>query len=68
MSSEMKPVLLVKADEAARMLAISPRALWLCASGEIPHVRIGKSERFSPDDLAAWIASRKTVASHALTL
>lgn len=52
--------LLVNAKMACALLAISARTLWsLTASGEVPHVRIRRSVRYSPTDLAAWIESRK---------
>lgn len=56
-----KPVpLLVNTVDAAAMLAISPRKLWeLTNCGAIPCVRIGRSVRYSPDDLRVWIDSRK---------
>lgn len=47
---------LINAKEAATMLLISPRKLWsLTAVGEIPHVRIGRSVRYSINQLNAWI-------------
>ena len=53
--------LLVKAPEAARLLAISQRKLWeLTNCGEVPCVRIGAAVRYSPADLAAWIESKKS--------
>ena len=56
--------MLVTAGIAAEILAISPRKLWaLTASGEIPCVRFGRSVRYAPDDLAAWIESRKVGAN-----
>jgi len=48
--------LLITASEAARLLAISPRKLWgLTASGEVPHVRIGRSVRYPLADLQVWV-------------
>jgi excisionase family DNA binding protein len=38
------------------MLAISERTLWqLVKDGRIPHLRIGRSVRFSVIDLAEWV-------------
>lgn len=55
-------VLLLTATEAAEALAISPRTLWsLTDSGELPCVRIGRSVRYDPTDLRAWIDRRKSV-------
>ena len=52
--------LLLNPQQAAEALAISPRKLWsMTASGEIPHVRIGRSVRYPVDDLRDWIDSQK---------
>lgn len=52
--------LLLKPDEAAEVLAISPRKLWgLTASREIPHIRIGRCVRYAIDDLQRWINDQK---------
>jgi excisionase family DNA binding protein len=56
--------LLLKAPAAAKALGISERALWtLTRKGDIPHVKIGRSVRYSPDDLRAWIGSQKSSGS-----
>lgn len=55
----IKPVLLLNPERTAEALAISPRKLWsLTSSGEIPHVRIGRSVRYSIGDLQDWIKSQ----------
>ena len=55
-----KPVLLLTPQQAADALAISPRKLWaMTASGEIPHVRIGRCVRYPLDDLRRWIDEQK---------
>ena len=52
--------LLFYAREAAAALAISPRKLWdMTASGEIPHIRLGRSVRYPLDDLRCWIDRQK---------
>ena len=52
--------LLLTPQQAAEALAISPRKLWgMTASGQIPHVRLGRSVRYSLDDLRAWIDEKK---------
>ena len=59
-STSSSPALLVDRHEAARLLAISTRTLWaMTKAGEIDCVRIGKSVRYSPAAIQAWIA-RKT--------
>ena len=51
---------LLTAEEAARWLNISPRTLWgLTASGDLPHLRIGRLVRYDVADLKAWIQARK---------
>lgn len=58
--SELVERLLINARETAVMLAISSRTLWkLTASGDIPHVRIGRAVRYDPRDLRSWIDRRR---------
>jgi excisionase family DNA binding protein len=55
--------LLIISREAAKALAISERTLWqLTKDGVIPCVRIGRSVRYSPADLQAWIDRQKAPA------
>ena len=55
-----KVKLLLKPSDAAEALSISPRKLWaMTNAGEIPCVRFGKSVRYDPADLRAWIDSQK---------
>jgi len=59
-ASSRRIKLLLKPHEAAEALAISARKLWaLTNSGEIPCVRFGRSVRYDPTDLRAWIDSKK---------
>ncbi len=52
--------LLLSPKQAAVALAISPRKLWsLTASGEIPHIRIGRSVRYPLTELQRWIAEQQ---------
>ncbi len=52
--------LLLKPPEAAAVLAISERSLWSrTASGEIPHVKIGRSVRYPVAELERWISERQ---------
>lgn len=54
------PVMLLTPAQAAETLAISPRKLWgMTASGEIPHVRLGRCVRYPIDDLQEWINRQK---------
>jgi excisionase family DNA binding protein len=51
--------LLLTSRQAAEALAISERKLWdLTKRGDIPVVRIGRSVRYAPADLQAWIESK----------
>lgn len=62
-NTERRPavgVRLIRASEAARALAISPRLLWTMTNcGEIPCVRIGRAVRYDPRDLEEWVRERK---------
>jgi len=52
--------LLLNSRDAAKALAISERTLArLTATGEIPHLRIGRLLRFDLRDLQAWIDRQK---------
>ena len=53
--------LLLTPRQAAQALQISERTLWsMKASGEIPHVLLGRSVRYPVTDLQQWIDERKT--------
>lgn len=55
----VEPMLLT-ARQTAQMLAISERSLYsLTKAGDLPAVRIGRSVRYDPTDIRAWIASAK---------
>ena len=57
--------LLLTASQAADSLAISPRKLWgMTASGEIPHIRLGRCVRYPVADLQRWIDQQKQEANH----
>ena len=49
--------LLLKAEEVARMLAISPRTLWRLVSAEgFPQpIHLGGSTRWRASEVAAWV-------------
>ncbi|MDA1326295.1 MAG: helix-turn-helix domain-containing protein [Proteobacteria bacterium] len=48
--------LLFSPKETHVALGISARKLWaMTASGDIPHLRIGRSVRYPVDDLQRWI-------------
>lgn len=55
--------LLVPPNEAAAMLSISPRKLWsLAASHQIVQCKVGRSVRYSVDDLRAFVEQQRTGA------
>ncbi len=55
-STPTKPALLWTPADAAKALAISQRTLWsMTASGEIPHIRLGRCVRYPLGDLQRWI-------------
>ena len=48
---------LLDANEAARLLHVPRSTLYeLVRSGGLPHVRIGRSLRFTKDGLGIWVA------------
>jgi len=52
--------LLLTSRQAAKALQISERKLWgMKAAGEIPHVLLGRSVRYDPQDLQRCIDERK---------
>ena len=54
------PEPLLKPEETAELLSISPRTLWtLTKKGEIPCVRVGRAVRYDPPDLRINIESQK---------
>jgi excisionase family DNA binding protein len=54
---------LLTAPQAAKVLAISERALWqLGKDGELPVVRLGRAVRYDRRDLLDFIEKRKDVS------
>ena len=59
------PALLLNPAQAAEALAISPRKLWaMTASGEIPHVRLGRSVRYPVANLEQFIEEQRKGGPH----
>ena len=57
---QAKQPLLLTVQQAAEALAISPRKLWgMTASGEIPHLKIGRLTRYAVADIERWIDEQK---------
>jgi excisionase family DNA binding protein len=57
-------VVLIKPRDAAKRLAISERSLWEVTNrGGLPCVRIGRSVRYDPVDLANWVERQKALTS-----
>jgi len=66
MLADPLPALLIDSRAAALALSISARTLWeLTARGELQVVRVGRLVRFSPADLATFVAARRQVATPA---
>ncbi len=56
--------LAVTARQAAQMLSISERSLWeLWHRGELPRVQVGRSVRYSVEDLRAYISGQRRNAT-----
>ena len=54
------PRILLKPDEAAAAMGLSPRALWkLTRDGAVPCVKLGKLVRYSPDALRRAFAAEE---------
>jgi predicted DNA-binding transcriptional regulator AlpA len=50
------PALLIDSRAASAVLAIGERRLWeLTNNGAVPSLKIGKSRRYCPEELKAWI-------------
>lgn len=57
---------LLTAQEAAKLLTVSPRTVWaLTKAGALPSIRIGRSVRYSRQDIEAFIAARRTTTRKA---
>lgn len=55
--------LLLKVDEAARVLSIGRDAMWhLVMSGEVASVRIGRSRRVPTAALREWVRQQEATA------
>lgn len=60
MSADPLQPLAVGASEAERILGFGSRKLWsLTASGEIPHVRVGRRVLYRVEALREWLAERE---------
>jgi predicted DNA-binding transcriptional regulator AlpA len=59
---EQTPAMLVDPKTAAKLLSVSARKLWGLTFEEtpsLPHVKLGRLVRYSPDDLSRWIESQR---------
>jgi len=58
--NETNETLLLTSIQAAKALSISARTLWqLKKEGKLPFVRIYRSVRYDPKDIAAFIENQK---------
>lgn len=56
--------LLLTVRETAELLSISERKLWnLTNENDIPSIRIGRSVRYSIEDLQQWIETKREQAT-----
>lgn len=56
---DQMPPLLLKAEEAARLLGLGRSKVFeMLATGELPRVRIGRSVRIRRTDLEEWVEQR----------
>jgi excisionase family DNA binding protein len=61
-ASNLSEQWLLTARQAADRLAISERTLWeLTNRGDLPCVRLGRSVRYDPADLEAWVQANKSL-------
>jgi len=61
---EMQGGRLIRASELAKILAVAPRTVYLCAQrGEIPCVRINRALRFDPVAIRRWIRDGGTAGA-----
>ena len=60
--SSKTAAILVSAQEASRLLAVSPRKLWAMTFEERPglaYVRLGRGIRYVAADLESWVEAHK---------
>lgn len=58
-SVDLEPSMLLRAEEAARMLGLGrSKVFQMLAAGELPVVRIGRSVRIPRDELREWIKAK----------
>jgi len=58
---------LMTSSEAANHLGISKRTLWRLTFEQLPalpHIRLGRSVRYRPEDLEAFIESKRKELKH----
>ena len=54
--SLLKIATALKVADLAKLLSVSQRQVYkLVQEGKIPHFKVGKSLRFDPDTIAAWL-------------
>ncbi len=63
--NQQKELLLLKVEEAARKLTVSPRTMWqLTRDGKIRCIRINRLVRYDPQDLLAYIEKQKKFSNY----
>ena len=57
MSEQATPGKLLTAEDVAERLGVGVKWVWAQArAGKIPHVKLGRYQRFRPETIDAWIA------------
>lgn len=56
---------LLSADETSKLLGVSTRTLYtLSAQGKLPCIKVGRSVRYDPRDIDAYIVRQRTEVKH----
>lgn len=56
---------LYTANEVGKLLGVTTRTLYtLSARGELPCIKVGRSVRYHPDDVEAYINKQRTEVKH----
>lgn len=56
---------LYTAEETGKLLGVSTRTLYtLSARGELPCIKVGRSVRYHPDDIDAYIKKQRSEVKH----
>jgi excisionase family DNA binding protein len=63
-NATIQPPLLLRVEDAARMLSVSKSHLWgLIWGGQIPHVKLGRAVRVPQRALEEWISDNSSACA-----